>query len=193
MERMTLLGPTFIGERQHSASNALIVCQDVTWGAGGSSADITTQIVRTAHEQLGLETCMHLTCTNMPRSQVHQALVEAKENGCENILALRGDPPNGQEEWTQAEGGFEHAIDLIRYIRQEFGDHFDIAIAGFPEGHPHAPTRELELQYVKDKVDAGASFIITQMFYDADGGSFLRAPHCVVLNFAQSSSSGRAT
>lgn len=153
MERMTALGPTFI---------------DVTWGAGGSTADITTQMVRTAHEQMGLETCMHLTCTNMPVEQVEQALKEAKEHGCENILALRGDPPHGQAEWTKTEGGFEHAIDLIRYIRKNYGDHFDIAIAGFPEGHPQAGTREEELQYVKDKVDAGANLIITQMFYDSD-------------------------
>lgn len=144
---------------------------DVTWGAGGSSADTTTEIVRTAHEQLGLETCMHLTCTNMPIAQVHQALQDAKEHGCENILALRGDPPNGQEEWSAAEGGFEHALDLVKYIRKHFGNHFDIAIAGFPEGHPHSKGREEELRHVKAKVDAGANFIITQMFYDADGTS----------------------
>ena len=145
----------------------------MTCGAGGSSADTTTEIVRTAHEQLGLETCMHLTCTNMPAEQVHRALVDAKEHGCENILALRGDPPKGEEEWSKTEGGFEHAIDLIRYIRKHFGNHFDIAIAGFPEGHPHARSKEEELQHVKAKVDAGANFIITQMFYDADGRSLL--------------------
>jgi len=189
MERMTALGPTFIGmqkrpnlplynlisgkiTRCHLGCRQVVIHCRTTFlksETGGSSADITTQMVRTAHEQLGLETCMHLTCTNMPVEQVEQALADAKEHGCENILALRGDPPHGQKEWVSTEGGFEHAIDLIQYIRKHYGDHFDIAIAGFPEGHPQAPTRELELQYIKNKVDAGANFIVTQMFYDADG------------------------
>lgn len=145
--------------------------------------------MRTAQEELGLETCMHLTCTNMPREQVHKALVvsdlsstnvvprfnhldhsqEAKEHGCKNVLALRGDPPRGATEWQPIENGFVQAVDLIRYIREHFGDHFDIAIAGFPEGHPDSPNREQELLWVKEKVEAGANFIITQMFYDADG------------------------
>ena len=139
-------------------------------------------MIRTAHEQLGLETCMHLTCTNMPIDAVHQALVEAKEHGCENILALRGDPPHGQADWSAAEGGFEHAIDLIRHIRKHFGDHFDIAIAGFPETHPHAASREYCLRATKEKVDAGANFIITQMFYDADGSQccYIRFSLCLM-------------
>lgn len=133
---------------------------------------------------------MHLTCTNMPREQVHNALAvsqplvlskcvkltatlqEAKEHGCKNVLALRGDPPRGASEWKPIENGFTQAIDLIRYIKEHFGDHFDIGIAGFPEGHPDSPTREQELQWVKEKVDAGANFIITQMFYDADSEPF---------------------
>ncbi|KAA1133529.1 hypothetical protein PGTUg99_021969 [Puccinia graminis f. sp. tritici] len=152
--RMSQLGPIFI---------------DITWGAGGSTSNLTTEFVKTAHEQFGLETCMHLTCTNMPKSKIDTALKEAYEFGCENILALRGDPPKGSTEWTATEGGFEHAIDLVRHIRAEYGDHFDIAVAGFPEGHMHSTlSREQQTIYLKEKIEAGANFIFTQMFYDVD-------------------------
>jgi len=152
--RMSQLGPIFI---------------DITWGAGGSTANLTTEFVKTAHEHFGLETCMHLTCTNMPKEKIDNALKEAYEFGCENILALRGDPPKGSSEWTATEGGFEHAIDLVRHIRAGYGDHFDIAVAGFPEGPKNSGlTKEQETQYLKEKIDAGANFIFTQMFYDVD-------------------------
>lgn len=126
---------------------------------------------------------------------------EAKEHGCKNVLALRGDPPRGATEWQPIENGFVQAVDLIRYIRTHFGDHFDIAIAGFPEGHPDSPDRKQELQWVKEKVDAGANFIITQMFYDADGTLLCRWGQSskntrVLKEFAphpQCSSTGRAT
>ena len=91
---------------------------------------------------------------------------EAKEAGCHNILALRGDPPRGEAQWTAIEGGFEHAVDLIRYIRKHYGDYFDIAVAGFPEGHPQGTSRAEEMQFLKAKVDAGASCIITQVRRD---------------------------
>lgn len=153
IERMRELGPTFI---------------DITWGAGGTRADTTAQFVKAAHEEFGLETCMHLTCTDMPRDHVDKALEDAYNSGCHNILALRGDPPKGQTEWVAPENGFKHAIDLVRFIREKYGDHFDIAIAGFPEGHPDRESKEAEMKHMKDKVDAGATFIFTQMFYDFD-------------------------
>lgn len=94
---------------------------------------------------------------------------EAKQHGCENVLALRGDPPTGKDEWEAVEGGFAHAIDLVRHIRQVYGDHFDIAVAGFPQTQIlPAEERALEMKYLKEKVDAGVSFIFTQMFYDVD-------------------------
>jgi methylenetetrahydrofolate reductase (NADPH) len=93
---------------------------------------------------------------------------DAYKSGCHNILALRGDPPKGQTEWVAPENGFKHAIDLVRFIRERYGDHFDIAIAGFPEGHPDRDSKEIEMKHMKDKVDAGATFIFTQMFYDFD-------------------------
>ncbi|KAH8930151.1 methylenetetrahydrofolate reduct [Atractiella rhizophila] len=153
IERMSSLGPSFI---------------DITWGAGGTTSDLTTQFVKAAHSEFGLETCMHLTCTNMPVEMIDKALEEAYEFGCHNILALRGDPPRGQSEWTATEGGFSHAIDLVRHIRKKYGDHFDIAVAGFPQGHDSGLEREQELKFLKEKIDAGANFIFTQMFYDAD-------------------------
>ena len=94
-------------------------------------------------------------------------LQEAKLHGCRNILALRGDPPAGQDTWTAVDGGFTHGIDLIRHIRKHHGDYFEIAIAGFPQ-HATLPPEEfaLELQWLKEKIQAGASLIFTQMFYD---------------------------
>ncbi|KAI8458966.1 methylenetetrahydrofolate reductase [Phakopsora pachyrhizi] len=154
IERMSELGPIFI---------------DITWGAGGTTSNLTTDFVKMAHQNFGLETCMHLTCTNMPKEKIDNALKQAYKFGCENILALRGDPPKGTDEWTATDGGFEHAIDLIKHIRLSYGDHFDIAVAGFPEGHPNSIlSKDQETVYLREKIDAGANFIFTQMFYDVE-------------------------
>lgn len=154
IERMGKLGPEFV---------------DITWNAGGRTSDMTTQLVKTVHAYFGLETCMHLTCTNMPRSKIDVALREAKEFGCRNILALRGDPPAQGSEWEPHAAGFSHASELVQYIRANYGDYFAIAVAGFPEGHPEARDGlEVEMQHLKAKIDAGADFIFTQMFYDLD-------------------------
>ncbi|GJQ09562.1 hypothetical protein GpartN1_g1353.t1 [Galdieria partita] len=145
---------------------------DVTWGAGGSTSELTLEISGNIQRYFGLDVCMHLTCTNMPAGKVDDALNAAKERGIRNIVALRGDPPKG-EEWHSIEGGFEHAVDLVRHIRKSFGEHFSICVAGYPEGHPAGLlegnlTYEQELHYLKEKVEAGGNFIITQMFYDTD-------------------------
>ncbi|KAG1138022.1 hypothetical protein G6F37_009603 [Rhizopus arrhizus] len=153
MERMQRYGPEFI---------------DITWGAGGSSAELTTEIVATAQSVYGLETMMHLTCTNMPVEKIDKALEAAKKCGCQNILALRGDPPKGQLNWESCENGFQYAIDLVRYIREKYGDYFCIAVAGHPEGHIDNPDKQDDLQRLKEKVDAGADLIITQLFFDVD-------------------------
>lgn len=143
---------------------------DITWNAGGGVlSQLSTDLVSTAQSVLGLETCMHLTCTNMPLSQIDDALQSAYDSGCQNILALRGDPPVNSNEWIQVEGGFKYAKDLVKYIKAKYGDHFDIGVAGYPEGHPEDDTDDTKLvDYLRQKVDAGASFVITQMFYDAD-------------------------
>ncbi|KAG0297739.1 hypothetical protein BGZ96_005161 [Linnemannia gamsii] len=154
--RMQTLSPTFI------------TC---TWGAGGSTFDKTTELSAVAQTVHGLETCMHLTCTNMDRGKVDDALAEAKKAGIQNILALRGDPPRGQEYWTQIDDTFVHAIDLVRYIRQQYGDYFCIGVAGYPEGHMDSTeiTGDQEIGYLKEKIEAGADFVLTQLFYDVDG------------------------
>ncbi|KAF7731700.1 hypothetical protein EC973_008872 [Apophysomyces ossiformis] len=153
LARMASLEPTFVS---------------CTWGAGGSTQERTLEICSTTQNIYGLETLMHLTCTNMERDKVDQALKEAKNTGIQNILALRGDPPRGHEYWTPCDGGFSHAVELVKYIRQEYGDYFCIGVAGYPEGHMDAATAEQDLQYLKEKVDAGADFIVTQFFYDLD-------------------------
>lgn len=147
------LGPSFI---------------DVTWGAGGRLSHLTCEMVNVAQSVYGLETCMHLTCTDMEKSKVDDALKEAYKAGCANILALRGDPPREKEKWEAVEGGFQYAKDLVRYIRQEYGDHFDIGVAGYPEGCEDNQDQETLLDHLKEKVDAGGTFIVTQMFYDVD-------------------------
>merc|ERR1719453_2563693 len=150
---------------------------DVTWGAGGSTADKTLEICINALKYHGLNVMMHLTCTNMPKESLKDALNTCKENGIRNILALRGDPPGHLEKgaesegFKQCEGGFAYATDLVKYIRAEFGDYFCIAVAGYPEGHLEATSFDDDMKYLKEKVDAGADLIVTQLFYDND--SFL--------------------
>ncbi|CRG86855.1 methylenetetrahydrofolate reductase (NADPH) [Talaromyces islandicus] len=153
MDRMHDLGPAFI---------------DVTWGAGGSRSQLTCEMVRIAQTVFGLETVMHLTCTDMPRESVDEALEAAYNAGCTNILALRGDPPREKETWEAAEGGFRYAKDLVKYIREKYGNHFDIGVGGYPEGADDNPDVDQLIDHLKEKVDAGSSFIVTQMFYDVD-------------------------
>ncbi|KAF8637613.1 hypothetical protein AX17_002682 [Amanita inopinata Kibby_2008] len=137
--------------------------------AGGRTSELTSEMVKTCQGFIGIETCMHLTCTNMPKEKVDIALREAKQHGCRNILALRGDPPMGKEEWEAVEGGFVYGIDLVKHIRHEYGDYFDIAIAGFPQHMLLPPEeRDQEMKWLKEKIDAGANFIFTQMFYDVE-------------------------
>lgn len=158
------------------ASYAPMFC-DITWGAGGTTADATLEIADSMQNKVGVETMMHLTCTNMPREKLEEALQKVKESGVTNILALRGDPPKGQENFTQVEGGFACALDLVKFIRETHGDYFGIGVAGYPEAHPDVIVSDEEemkknywgdINYLKEKMDAGGEFIVTQLFYDAD-------------------------
>ena len=109
---------------------------DITWGAGGSTSELTVDIALEMQKK-GLVPNMHLTCTNMEATKVSEALASCKESGIKNIVALRGDPPKGQDEWKATEGGFTCALDLVKHMRKEHGDYFCISVAGYPEGHPN--------------------------------------------------------
>merc|ERR1719487_2827749 len=156
------------------------MCIDVTWGAGGSTADTTLSLCETAMDVTGLDLVMHLTCTTVTVDMTRKVLQRCKEKGLCNILALRGDPPANAQEWTATEGGFAHAVDLVRFIRKEFGDYFCIGVAAYPEGHIDAESFDKDLQYYKEKVDAGADFGVTQLFYDTNlYFEFLKKSHAL--------------
>ena len=140
---------------------------DCTWGAGGSTSDLTLEICTTVQKFFGMDIMMHLTCTNMSVALLYEALKQAKDAGIMNILALRGDPPAGKE-WTKTEDGFSNAVDLVKFIRREYGDFFGIGVAGYPEGHIESESYQKDLEYLKEKCDAGADFIVTQLFYNVD-------------------------
>jgi methylenetetrahydrofolate reductase (NADPH) len=147
----------------------------VTWGAGGSTAAKSLELAEICQRQQGLTTCLHLTCTNMNRKLVDEALEEAKALGIRNILALRGDPPRSEEynieEEDDSNKDFTWAIDLVRYIRKMHGDYFCLGVAAYPEGHadesyPEVQDPERDLPYLVEKTKAGADFIMTQLTYD---------------------------
>ncbi|WVQ63161.1 methylenetetrahydrofolate reductase [Kwoniella botswanensis] len=143
----------------------------VTWGAGGSTADKSLELAEHI-TKLGLEVILHLTCTNMPKEKVDQALEKCKSLGIRNILALRGDAPRSEEYSTEPNPQpdyFQHADDLVRYIRKNYDDYFSIGVAGYPTPHPDSDSPESDLEYLKVKCDAGADFIVTQLFYDVQG------------------------
>ncbi|MCO5565238.1 hypothetical protein L7F22_018911 [Adiantum nelumboides] len=171
----------------------------ITWGAGGStqstSLDLagrvqagalgpkailessiidsnpSTRIESGRHELLSRNVCLHLTCTNVEKASLDETLDKGLKLGIRNILALRGDPPRGQELWVAADDRFQHATDLVRYIRSRHGNAFCIGVAAYPEMHPDAEANETpssELQHLLAKQEVGADFIVTQLFYDVD-------------------------
>lgn len=155
---------------------------NITWGAGGSTSDKSLALAELTQRQLRLTTCLHLTCTNMSRKLIDETLEKAKALGVRNILALRGDPPRSEEyraeksvepenEDDDSNKDFSYAVDLVKYIRKEYGDYFCVGVAGYPEGHseeshPEHQSAENDLPYLVEKTKAGADFIMTQLFYD---------------------------
>ena len=146
MERMKELNPAWVG---------------VTWGAGGKTAKETLEICATAQNLLGIEALMHVTCTNTPLDILRDTLRQAREEGIQNIFALRG---------AQAVEGshFKHVPEFIRWVKKEHGDYFGIVAAAYPEGHEEASSYEDDLKHLKEKIDAGADLLVTQLFYDVD-------------------------
>ncbi len=136
----------------------------VTYGAGGSTRDKTLMIVDRIHREHKLTALAHLTCVNHTREQVGELLQKIKATNCHNILALRGDPPGGGE-FQATPGGFEYSAQLVQFIREQNG--FNIGVAGFPEGHIACRQgKHADWQHLKEKVEAGAHFVLTQLFFD---------------------------
>jgi len=144
---------------------------DITWHPAGNPAGDTEtssmMIAQSAVQYVGIESMLHMTCVGSSKDEITSYLAKAKRLGLRNILALRGDLPNIDEEWQYDPEKFNYATDLVKHTRQHFGDDFTICVAGYPTGHPEATVYEDDLMHLKEKVDAGADFIITQLFFKA--------------------------
>ena len=152
------LGPSFVS---------------VTYGAGGTTQELTYELVLRIKQTTSIPPVPHLTCVGHRRDEVEEILARYAAVGVGNILALRGDPPHDQPNYDWSVGDFRHAADLVACIRDfnHSGRHprpegFGIGVAGFPEGHPATPNRVKEMDFLKAKVDAGADYICTQLFFD---------------------------
>ena len=158
-DRLVEFGPSFI------------TC---TYGAGGSTQDSTLEVVSGVHKKYGLPVATHLTCVGSTADELRGYLQRAWDLGVRNVVALRGDPPQGETEFKQTAGGFAFANELVEFIRSEQfsekgsknGPDMGILVAGYPEKHQEAPSPEADLQNLKRKVDAGADAILTQLYYD---------------------------
>jgi methylenetetrahydrofolate reductase (NADPH) len=149
LERLAPLEPDFVS---------------VTYGAGGSTRVRTLEIVSRIKQDFGIEAMAHLTCVGSSRDELAEVIDKLGEAGVRNILALRGDPPKGQSEFVVAPGGFRYADELIAFIHSR--GEFCVGAACYPEVHPEAPHAATDLAHLRTKVDAGADFLITQLFFD---------------------------
>jgi methylenetetrahydrofolate reductase (NADPH) len=136
-----------------------------TYGAGGSTQDKTLKIVEELKQRFHCGTASHLTCVGSTVEELRKYLTEARERGCDNIVALRGDPPKGETTFKAVAGGLAFANDLVQLIRQEFPQS-GIAVAGYPETHREAASPQADLENLKRKVDSGGDVVITQLFYE---------------------------
>jgi methylenetetrahydrofolate reductase (NADPH) len=138
----------------------------VTYGAGGGTRDKTIEIASRVKTEIGSEALAHLTCVAATREDIARIVGDMKEQHIENILALRGDPPKGESTFVKPAGGFGFASELVAFIKEHNG--FSIGVAGYPEGHPEASSFDDDMKNLKRKVDAGADFIVTQLFFNND-------------------------
>jgi methylenetetrahydrofolate reductase (NADPH) len=136
----------------------------VTYGAGGSTRERTVEVTTWIKRELGIEAMAHLSCVGEPVSRIREILDEIRDAGIQNVLALRGDPPRGEAEWRPHPNGLTSSPELIELIESDYD--FCVGGACFPEVHPEAPDLEHDLVFCKRKVDAGARFLITQLFFD---------------------------
>ncbi|MBN2097192.1 MAG: methylenetetrahydrofolate reductase [NAD(P)H] [Candidatus Omnitrophica bacterium] len=137
----------------------------VTYGAGGSTRELTIEIVDQLQKRYGVPVMHHFTCVGHSQEELKKILQQMKQRNIRNILALRGDAPEGAQCWTPTPDGLEYCYQLIELIRS-YGDFFSIGVAGFPEGHIDCPDKETDSKYLKIKIDAGGEFVITQLFFD---------------------------
>jgi methylenetetrahydrofolate reductase (NADPH) len=163
--------PPKTDEGQRTLEGTLAVLKDdepdyvsVTYGAGGTTRNRTVDITKSIKRDLGIEAMAHLSCVGEPAERLGELLDDIDSAGIENVLALRGDPPRGETEWRPHPGGLSYSVELIRLIRERFD--FCVGAACFPEVHPDAQDRESDLRYAREKVEAGAAFLITQLFFD---------------------------
>jgi len=167
--------------RLHELHPTFATC---TYGAGGSTRARTLEVTLKIKQQFSLEAMAHFTCVGQRQGEIDRVLADFAQRGIENVLALRGDRPVGQAE--PPEGwfpDFKNAVHLVRHIRERFGGTFSIGCAGYPEKHPEASDLETDLRRLKEKVDAGADFIITQLYFDNE--DFFRfAKRCRALGIA---------
>lgn len=137
-----------------------------TYGAGGGSRDKTFDIVEHIEQKYHIAGMAHLTCVLNTKEDIQNILKDMKSRSIHNILALRGDPPQDNPNWQPGENNFKYSSELCSFIRSQTADHFSIGVAGFPEGHLLCRDRDLDAKFLKMKIDAGADFIITQLFFD---------------------------
>jgi methylenetetrahydrofolate reductase (NADPH) len=138
----------------------------ITYGAGGSSRERTVALAKQIQREIGLTVMAHVTCVGSSRAELRALFDDLARGGIENVLALRGDPPKGAASFEVAPGGFAHASDLVAMLRRNYD--FCIGAACYPETHTEAASPAADLAHLKEKVDAGADFLITQLFFDND-------------------------
>jgi len=157
--------PKFLAEVEKlKRVNPLFV--SITYGAGGSSQNNTLEVAKILKTEYNLETMVHLTCIGASKQKIRSFLDDLLKIGIDNVLALRGDPPKNNPNFALNQGDFKYGADLVRFIRQEYADQFSIGVAGYPEGHIEAPSLDQDIQNLKLKIDAGADFVLTQLFFD---------------------------
>ena len=151
IDELQVLRPTFV---------------TVTYGAGGSTRERTIELATELKHRIRIEVAAHLTCVGHTAPDIARICERLRANGIENVMALRGDPPRGDLAFKQVEGGFAHATELIRFIKERFD--FCVGAAAYPEKHPESISLEDDLRWAGAKIDAGAAFLTTQLFFEAD-------------------------
>lgn len=151
IEELAPLGPSFVS---------------VTYGAGGSTRDLTVDLTARIKREIGVEAMAHLTCVGHSAAEIGGVVDRLRDAGIENILALRGDPPKGSTTFVRPADGFGYARELAAFLRSRYGNSLCLGGACYPEGHVEASSREADLAHLKEKVDAGVDFLVTQLFFD---------------------------